>query len=116
MDSADLEVNRAVRRILVRHWIDLGRLSIRTRTGKVQLQGRFSRIAGVQDSLSAAIMQTIHADIKRIRGVLKIAFLLENWTNHSGIWQPVDDGVHARDLQPICEISDEAPPSWSGLN
>jgi hypothetical protein len=35
MEMIDLDINRGVRRVLVKHWIDLGRISVRTTRGRV---------------------------------------------------------------------------------
>jgi len=85
--SSDLEMNRRIRRILVKHWIDLGRLSIRTMRGVVVLYGRLQRIPG-RDALIPAIVEAIFYEIKRIKGVKWIRAHLDNWTNDGGLWHP----------------------------
>lgn len=88
MTHVDLETNRKVRAVLVRHWVDLGRLSIRTQDGKLFIQGGLHRIVGVAEALTPPIVDTIFDDIRRIREVVRMTVLLENWSNESGRWLP----------------------------
>ena len=89
MSQADLDINRGVRSILVRHWIDLGRLSVRSTDGKVYVRGALVRIGGITEELSSAVVEAIFTDIKKVREVRQVYPSLENWTNDSGSWQPV---------------------------
>jgi len=89
MSQVDLDINRGVRSILVKHWIDLGRLSVRSTDGKVYVRGALTRIGGVSEDLSSAIVENIFSEIKRIREVKQIYPSLENWTNDSGSWQQI---------------------------
>lgn len=86
MNPVDLEINRGVRRVLVRHWIDLGRISVRTISGKVHIRGTLERITGVKEPLSGAILEAMFADIRRLRGIARLNVELENWHNKSGLW------------------------------
>ena len=89
MSQADLDVNRSVRTILVKHWIDLGRLSVRSSDGKLWIRGSLARIAGTSDELTPAIVDAMFEDIKRIRSIKQFYFMLENWTNDMGAWHEI---------------------------
>jgi hypothetical protein len=84
----DLAINRNIRKILVRHWIDLGRLSIRTTMGKVFVRGSLQRISGSREDLTSPIVEAIFHDMKRTRDVRIVSADLENWTNEGGKWRP----------------------------
>ena len=75
--------------MLVRHWIDLGRLSVRTFQGKVFIQGSLERIGGVEEQLTPAIVDTMFAELKRNRNILRLKIDLNNWSNATGKWLPV---------------------------
>lgn len=90
MNSKNLKINQAIRRVFVRHWIDLGRLSIRTINGKVHLHGMVERITGFREPLTGSIMDSIINEIRRIRGVIHLTATFDNWTNHDGVWKPTD--------------------------
>jgi len=86
----DLKINRQIRAALVRHWIDLGKLSIRSVMGKVKLHGSLNRIYGKKEDLTPAVVETMFLDIKRIRGVHSVIADVDNWTDAGGKWQPLN--------------------------
>ena len=92
MSQADLEINRDIRKVLIRHWIDLGKVSFRSANGRVWVRGAMQRIAGVREELTSALMDIMFNDLKRIRGVSSVNAELDNWTNALGKWHPLDKG------------------------
>ena len=67
--QSDLDINRGVRRILVKHWIDLGRISVRSSQGRLLIRGSLLRIPGTTQELTTPIVDAIFYDIQRLRGV-----------------------------------------------
>ena len=98
MAQADLEINRNVRRVLVRHWLDLGRIFIRSTNGHVSLRGSLSRIHGMNDPINSATVDTIFTEIKRVRNVKNISPDLDNWFCERGAWK--EKGEHPKDSAP----------------
>ena len=90
MSQEDLKINREARKVLVKHWLDLGRLSIRTSLGKLMIRGFLERIRGVKEDLSPSIVTEIFARIKRIKGVTRMTIDLDNWKNDEGHWIKVE--------------------------
>ena len=91
MDSCtDLHINCAVRKVMVRHWIDLGKLSMRTTRGVVRLSGELCRLSGATGHLNCALILTILSELKRVTHVRRVTADFTNWTR-SGIdgWTPV---------------------------
>jgi hypothetical protein len=84
----DLDINRSVRTILVRHWIDLGRISIRSSKGKVWIYGELHRIEGTREPLTTPIVERIFYDIRRLPEVRMVTTQIENWICESGSWRP----------------------------
>jgi len=92
-EPQDLEINRAIRKVLVRHWIDLGRVFFRSINGSVNLRGELERIAGTSELLSPALVENIFSELKRISGVKRITPDLSNWSNRDGVWVQVAKGL-----------------------
>ncbi|MFC1499305.1 hypothetical protein ACFLS1_12660 [Verrucomicrobiota bacterium] len=90
MRQDDLNVNREIRRVLVRHWIDLGRLSVRTISGNTYIHGSLIRIEGFKDDLTTPIVNAIFNEMKRIRNLSHMRIELDNWANNAGSWIPQD--------------------------
>ena len=87
MSQADLEINRDIRKVLVRHWIDLGKISFRSSNGRVWVRGSLQRIAGVQEELTPTLVETIFGDVKKVRGVVSFSAELDNWVTTAGRWR-----------------------------
>lgn len=76
---SDMDLNVAVRRVLVRHWIDLGRVSVRTTRAVVCLSGALVRMKNGGDELSNEGMLGIFQEIKNLHGVRRMHLKLINW-------------------------------------
>lgn len=79
MDPVErMEIYRSVRAILVRNYIDLGRLVIQISTGTVLLRGTLQRLMGASP-LSPEAIQGMLQEIKRLRGVRRVITDFDNW-------------------------------------
>ena len=118
MRQLDLQINRDMRRILVKHWIDLGRLSVRTSGGNVFVRGSLCRIGGVNEDLTSQIVQGLITEIKRIRHVKRVNVNLSNWCLEAGTWVPRSGRwprlSPARD-QPISVPFRLTGPQWTNM-
>jgi len=86
----DLDINRSIRRIMVKHWIDLGRIAVRSSRGMVTIHGILRRIPGTEQELTTPIVERIFYDIGRLPGVKNVRTRLDNWGKEGGRWHPVD--------------------------
>lgn len=87
MALEDLNNNRNVRRVLVRHWVDLGRVAIRSAGGRVTISGKIQLLRGVKHSMDAQLMETIYLELNRIKEVKRLTIELDNWVYVEGVWQ-----------------------------
>lgn len=99
MSQADLDINRMVRTILVKHWIDLGRMSVRSSGGKLWIHGSLQRIAGVNEQLTAPLVDEMFKEISRIKSIKTVNANLENWNNNLGAWQQTGKAVKEKSEQ-----------------
>lgn len=87
MDKAvDLTINCRVRRALVRHWIDLGKISVRTTCGVVWLSGSLDRLPNSGTDLDTKAVESVLAEIKRVPDVRRIQSNFDNWRERTGSW------------------------------
>lgn len=105
MGAEDLKVNRAIRRVLVKHWIDLGRLSVRSHHGDVILYGRLQRISGAAAPLTPRLLEAMFYEMSRLRGVRGIRPHFENWIQEDGGWREISGGDSSQPL-PSCGPTD----------
>ncbi len=81
-----------VRRALIRHWIDLDQLTVSPQRGYVRVSGRIELIqrdAELQGM--ASLLLILEEEIRRVKGVDRVLFDLDNWTKNSeGDWVPTE--------------------------
>lgn len=88
-EQSNLEVNRNVRRVLVTHWIDLGRLSIHTMKDSVHLRGSLMKLPGADSPLNSSSVDIIFKKIKTAVDGRRLQIDFDNWTLNSatGTWE-----------------------------
>lgn len=86
--TSDLDINRQIRQVLVRSWIDLGRLSIRTTGGVIMIRGLLHKVPGASGELNSTTIGNIFNDIRRIPGTKRVVTEFSNWVNTGNGWQP----------------------------
>jgi hypothetical protein len=87
-----IEIYRQIRVVLVRHLIDIGRLSIQISTSHLHLHGSLCRLPGVTAALTPEIVQSIFSELGRIHSVRRVDGDFDNWRQSDktgGSWAPV---------------------------
>jgi hypothetical protein len=97
----DLEINRSVRKVLVRHWIDLGRISVRTTAGVIAISGELKRLPNMGPPLTSSTVTGMMNEIRRTSAARRIQPNLTNWVECNGVWKqstptPVDFAAEAQ--------------------
>lgn len=81
--KVDLDINCRVRRVLVRHWIDLGKMSARTVRCVVTLSGALMRLPHISPEVDLATPGSILDEIRKIPDVRRLQINLDNWNGES---------------------------------
>ncbi len=96
MAQEDLKNNQNIRKVLVRHWIDLGRIAIHSANGRATIRGSAQLLRGVKHELDSQAMENIFREIKRIREIRFLTIELDNWMLVEGAWQKLADSRSKR--------------------
>lgn len=85
------DLYRNVRMVLVRHFIDIGRLSIQVSPHQIRLVGSLGRLPGVENEMTADTVTTIFSELRRLPGVSRVQAEFDNWSEASGLgaWKPI---------------------------
>lgn len=92
MSAVDFRINAAVRRILIRHWLDLQLIDYRTTNCVVYIRGRFRGKGGrgrdkrKDYMINPSVVEAVEREIGRISGVKRVHMKLEGWTRSGGKW------------------------------
>lgn len=89
MDApVDIATTAAVRRVFVRHWIDLGQLSLRASRGLVHITGQLDTVPEAQEKLDPFVIADLFTEIQHIPSVKRVSVSLINWAQSGDQWQP----------------------------
>lgn len=87
------EIYRRIRVVLVRHMIDIGRLSIQISMLHLRLYGSLCRLPGVTTPLTPEMVHAIFGELNRIEGIRRVDADFDNWrqVDEAGTsWVPVE--------------------------
>lgn len=113
MNQADVETLRGVRRILVRHWLDLGQLAVRCVNGVIYIRGRLQRLPGFADGLTAAGVGGITTEIGGARGVRRTQFDIANWVFVNGAWQSLEEKTVRAPVSGSHTVPGQGEAAWT---
>lgn len=103
-EQSILEVNRDVRRAMVMHWIDLGRLSVHTQKDRVHIRGTLLKLPGADSPLTSSSVEIVFKKIKAAAGGRQLHIEFDNWNQNAatGTWEPyaTRDNRVIKDFQP----------------
>jgi len=104
-----VEIYRQVRVVLVRHLIDLGRLTIRISLNHLILYGSLLRLPGCTAKLTPMIVMAIFSELSQVPGIKRVDADLENWRRDDrfGAWHPFDKSAQP---EAVRESSKEITP------
>lgn len=108
MATSDQEINRGVRGILSRHWVDLTATNFASRQGVVRLMGELRRIGPrSEESLESTNIVALDAELRKLRGVRRVHMDLTNWRrDDEGQWVQVAREKPAEDAVPPGEATE----------
>ncbi len=85
----DLNCNCAARRVLVRHWINLGKASLRTTNGVLSVHGTLEKLPGGGELTPSGVCE-LAAELRRIGSVRRVCMSFTNWIETEGTWRLAD--------------------------
>ena len=87
---SDLDINRGVRKVFVRHRVNLGWLSIGSHGGSLFVHGDLQLLPGADTELSSSMVTSIFKEVKRCEGITRTTVELNNWIYDSSgdSWRP----------------------------
>jgi hypothetical protein len=86
MAQQDLKNNQSIRKVLVRHWVDLGRLNVLSAAGRVTIRGTLQLLRGVKHEMDSQLVENIFREIHHINEIKWVNVELDNWVFIEGAW------------------------------
>jgi len=91
MEHSEQDINRGVRSVLTRHWVDLTKTSFLSRRGILRMTGELQRLgAAASTKVQPTALETLDQELKRVRGVRHVYYDFANWRrSEDGEWRQV---------------------------
>ena len=86
MAQQDLKNNQSIRKVLVRHWVDLGRIHVFSAAGRVTIRGTLQLLRGVKHDMDGQLVENIFREIHHLKEIKWVNVELDNWVLIEGAW------------------------------
>ncbi len=84
MGNADL--TSAVRRVLVKNWLDMGKIRIQVAGSTVIIRGRIVK-SRADEPVSGMVIEDLDTQVRATKGVKNLRWALEDWAHDRGKWK-----------------------------
>lgn len=103
-----VELYRQARAVLVRHLIDLGRLSLRLSPSNLYLRGSLVRLPGVAAKLTPEVVTALMGELGRVPGIRHVDAQFDNWRHDDRLgWKEIER--HGTPSAPLMGGGSEGP-------
>ena len=113
--SGERGYTRRMRAILVKHWIDLGRITFHVSTnGVVAMNGALAKLPGTGELTPQSVGEMI-GEIENLQHVMRVEAEFDNWlrAGFAGLWTNVDK---SKALEKPAGMSDGGPGQTIVIN
>ena len=81
-----LELTSAVRRVLVKNWIDMSKVRIQIAGATAIIRGTLEKIHS-GDPITGLLIEDLEQKIRGVKGIGQVRWQLEDWTAKGGTWR-----------------------------
>lgn len=86
--SAD--VTQAVRRVLVKSWLDMSKIRLQVAGATVIVRGRLVKSRD-EDPVNGLFIEQLEQQLRNAKGVKHLRWILEDWEHERGQWKVRED-------------------------
>jgi hypothetical protein len=85
-----VDITKAVRQILIKSWLDLGKIRIQVAGKTVIIRGRLVKNRD-DDPVNGLFIEQIEQKIRGIKGLKQLRWTLDSWEFDRGEWRKKED-------------------------
>jgi hypothetical protein len=82
-----VETTKAVRTILVKSWLDMGKIKIQVAGKTVIIRGRLTKSRADDDPVNGMFIEQLEQKISNLKEVKFIRWSLDDWKHERGQWR-----------------------------
>ncbi len=88
---ADVDLHAAVRRVLVKNWLDMGKVKIQIAGGTIILRGTVTKGREGDTPVDGLFIEELETQIRGVKGVKFVRWMIEGWKYDRGKWVGGDE-------------------------
>lgn len=86
-----VETTKSIRTILIKSWLDMGKLKIQVAGKTVIIRGRIVKARADDDPVSGLFIEQLEQKLMNLKEVKFIRWALDDWKHERGQWRTKDD-------------------------
>ena len=87
---ANVDLTKAIRTILIKNWLDVGKIRLQIAGGNVIIRGRLARSRDDQP-VNGLFIEQLEQAIRSTKGVKNLRWILEGWDFDRGKWNASEE-------------------------
>jgi hypothetical protein len=84
--AGNCDLTKAVRRVLVKNWLDMSKIRLQVAGATVIVRGRFCKNRD-DDPVNGLFLEQVEQSIRSTKGVRNVRWILEDWQQDRGQWK-----------------------------
>ncbi len=83
----DKDIASAVRKVLVKNWVNVSQVRLRVTSGLLTLTGTINKVYGAEGGdVDPSFLSAIDNALQGVKGLRRVRFQFSNWTKDGGEW------------------------------
>jgi len=82
---ANVDLTKAVRTLLIKNWLDVGKIRLQVAGGNVLIRGRIAK-SRAEEPVTGLFIEHLEQAIRSTKGVKNLRWILEDWEFDRGKW------------------------------
>jgi hypothetical protein len=82
----EVDLTATVRRILIKNWIDMGRIRLQVAGKTVILRGEVRKSGEGHEPVNGLFIEELERQIQAAKGVRFVRWIIEGWKQEKGKW------------------------------
>jgi len=82
---ANVDLTKAVRTVLIKNWLDVGKIRLQIAGGNVIIRGRLAKSRN-DEPVTGLFIEHLEQTIRATKGVKNLRWILEGWEYDRGHW------------------------------
>ena len=84
--ASSIDITKSIRQILVKNWLDMGKIRIQVAGKTVIIRGRLTKSRD-DDPVTGQYIEGLETALRGVKGVKNFRWNLDDWVHERGAWR-----------------------------